>query len=64
VKLYIIFFLFDVLNSFVCISQALFTRDDDTSDEEEEDEAEAPDVIAADELHSGGVSEIPGSKQR
>jgi len=41
----------------------LFTRDDDTSDEEE-DEAEAPDMIAADELQGGGVSEIPGSKQR
>ena len=50
-------------NSVICILQALFTRDDDTSDEEE-DEAEAPDVIAADELHGGGVSEIPGSKQR
>lgn len=41
----------------------MFTRDDDTSDEEE-DEAEEPDVIAADELQGGGVSEIPGSKQR
>ena len=41
----------------------MFTRDDDTSDEEE-DEAEAPDMIGADELHSAGVSEIPGSKQR
>ena len=41
----------------------MFTRDDDTSDEEE-DEAEEPDVIGADELQSGGVSEIPGSKQR
>ncbi|XP_020611586.1 extended synaptotagmin-2-like isoform X2 [Orbicella faveolata] len=43
--------------------KALFTRDDDTSDEEEEDEAEAPDIIGADELQGGGVSEIPGSKQ-
>ena len=34
--------------------QALFTRDDDTSDEEEDD-ADQPDVIAADEL-SGGAS--------
>lgn len=50
-------------NSVICILQALFTRDDDTSDEEE-DEAEAPDMIAADELQGGGVSEIPGSKQR
>jgi len=56
--------LFEVLNSLVCILQALFTRDDDTSDEEEEDEADVPDMIGADELHSGGVSEIPGSKQR
>lgn len=38
---------------FVC--QALFTRDDDTSDEEEAD-TEEPDVIAAEEL--------AGSKQR
>lgn len=61
----IFFFLFDVLNSLICILQALFTRDDDTSDEEEEeDEAEAPDIIGADELQGGGVSEIPGSKQR
>lgn len=58
-----LFFLFDVLASLHCFLQALFTRDDDTSDEEE-DEAEAPDVIAADELQAGGVSEIPGSKQR
>lgn len=41
----------------------MFTRDDDTSDEEE-DEAEAPDMIGADELQSAGVSEILGSKQR
>lgn len=35
------------------IYQALFTRDDDTSDEEED--IDQPDVIAADEL-SGGAS--------
>lgn len=64
VQHHIFFFLFDVLNSLICILQALFTRDDDTSDEEEEDEAEAPDIIGADELQGGGVSEIPGSKQR
>ena len=58
-----IFFLSDIVNSLICILQAMFTRDDDTSDEEE-DEAEEPDVIGADELQSGGVSEIPGSKQR
>jgi len=44
--------------------KALFTRDDDTSDEEEEDDSEKPDMIAADELQSGGVSEVPSSKQR
>lgn len=48
---------------FVIGSQALFTRDDDTSDEEEDD-TDSPDVIAADELQAGGVSEIPSSKQR
>ena len=42
----------------------MFTRDDDTSDEEGDEEADAPDVIGVDELQSGGVSEIPGSKQR
>lgn len=42
-------------SSVVCLSQALFTRDDDTSDEEEAD-TEEPDMIAADEL--------AGSKQR
>lgn len=43
--------------------QALFTQDDDTSDEEEADTDE-PDVIGADELQGGNVSEISSSKQR
>lgn len=43
--------------------QALFTRDDDTSDEEEED-TDDPDMIAADELQKGSVSDIPSSKER
>lgn len=38
------------------VKQALFTRDDDTSDEEEDDDTESPDMIAADELQSGGAS--------